>query len=188
MHTSSHCLNDPGRKVQLKLRKCDPEGLYYWTAWEFTALTDENSQPSELLCLGNDVTEAVEAEINLVKTVQERDSIPDNITDAFLVVDRGWQVIKLNRAFENILKVKQEDQMGRNLWKLFPDAVHLKFYSEAQRAMQEQIAVHFEEFYPSYNCWFEASVYPSEEGLNVFFRDITEKKPRSWNFRTLSIS
>src|SRR3546814_2560523 len=33
-----------------------------------------------------------------------------------------------------------------------------------------------EAFYPPYNRWFENRVYPSADGLTIYFRDITERK------------
>jgi light-regulated signal transduction histidine kinase (bacteriophytochrome) len=34
----------------------------------------------------------------------------------------------------------------------------------------------FEDFYPTLEKWFEISVYPSENGLSVYIKDITERK------------
>jgi signal transduction histidine kinase len=36
--------------------------------------------------------------------------------------------------------------------------------------------VHLEEFYPAFNTWLAVAAYPSEEGLTVYFRDVTERK------------
>jgi hypothetical protein len=47
---------------------------------------------------------------------------------------------------------------------------------EFERAMGDQIAVHFEMFYAPYETWFEHHVYPSPERLSIFFRDVTARK------------
>jgi hypothetical protein len=45
--------------------------------------------------------------------------------------------------------------------------------------MYNQGTVSFEEYYPEpLDAWFEVRVYPSETGLSVYFRDITERKDR----------
>jgi len=36
--------------------------------------------------------------------------------------------------------------------------------------------VHFEDYFPPLNRWFEISAYPSEKGLSVFFKDISQRK------------
>lgn len=43
--------------------------------------------------------------------------------------------------------------------------------------MESGQPVHFEEFYPEpLNLWLECSCYPSNEGLSVYFRDVTQRK------------
>jgi PAS domain S-box-containing protein len=42
--------------------------------------------------------------------------------------------------------------------------------------MSTNQVVHFEDYYKSLDKWFEVSVYPSENGLSVYFKDVTERK------------
>ena len=42
--------------------------------------------------------------------------------------------------------------------------------------MESQENLAFEEFYPPMNMWLELAVYPSNSGLSVFFKDITQRK------------
>ncbi len=42
--------------------------------------------------------------------------------------------------------------------------------------MESDNTVGFDEFYPPLNTWFEVRAYPSEEGLAVYFHDITTRK------------
>ncbi|NKE34417.1 PAS domain S-box protein [Natronococcus sp. JC468] len=55
--------------------------------------------------------------------------------------------------------------------------------------MYEQETVSFEEYYPEpLDSWFEVRAYPSETGLSVYFRDVTERTERERDlelFRTL---
>jgi len=177
------CITEPGKIVKISVRKWGPDGEFYWTAWEFMALTDEQGQPVELLCIGHDITEEVKAEKGLARTSYKMDVILDSITDGFFMIDRNWRLVRVNRRFEQLLNVRREEQIGRNIWELYPDAVHLRFYPEAHRAMRERKVAHFEEFYPAYNTWFAVAGYPSEEGLTVYMRDITEKKKQENQLR-----
>ncbi len=103
-------------------------------------------------------------------------NIFESMTDAFFGVNHQWEFTYLNRQAEHLLRRSREDLLGKNVWKEFPEAVSLKFYHEYQRAVAEQIAVVFEEFYPPLEAWFEVQAYPSPEGLSVYFRDVTERK------------
>jgi PAS domain S-box-containing protein len=177
------CISRPGQPVKLAIRKSGPTGDFYWTSWQFTGVTDPAGNTAEILCIGHDITEGVTAEIKYAKTSHKMDAILDTITDGFFVVDRNWRIIQANRAFEKLFHVRREEQVGRILWDLYPDAASRRFYAEAHQAMQEQQVVHLEEFYPAYNTWLAIAAYPSEEGLTVYFRDVTERKQQEHELR-----
>jgi signal transduction histidine kinase len=42
--------------------------------------------------------------------------------------------------------------------------------------MSEQTFVFLEEYYPPYDRWFENRIYPSADGISIFFHDISERK------------
>ncbi|MEI9910454.1 MAG: PAS domain-containing protein [Bacteroidota bacterium] len=52
----------------------------------------------------------------------------------------------------------------------------LSFFPQYQRALSEQVPVNFEEFFAPLSMWVDLSIYPSEKGLSVYFKDITERK------------
>lgn len=107
---------------------------------------------------------------------QERERILDRINEAFLATDQNWNVTYWNKQAQDVIGIKREDILGKNLWETFPEAKQLKFFQEYKRALKEQVSVQFEEYYPPLEEWLEVNVYPSEEGLSVFFRNITERK------------
>ncbi|MFC7081579.1 PAS domain S-box protein [Halorussus caseinilyticus] len=61
---------------------------------------------------------------------------------------------------------------------MFTEAEGTRFQREYERAMESQEAVSFVEYYPPLSTWFEVRAYPSETGLSVYFRDVTERKER----------
>lgn len=123
-----------------------------------------------------DITEKKSAEIEFEKAFKEKETILESIGDAFFAVDHDWTVTYWNKEAENVLMKPREEIIGKNLWVEYDDAIDLKFYSEYHKAVEEQTMVHFEEFYPGIDKWFEVSAYPSQNGLSVFFKDVTEKK------------
>lgn len=102
--------------------------------------------------------------------------ILESITDAFFTLDRNWHFTYLNPQTESVLQRQRQELLGKQIWSEFPDAVQTPFHQEYQRAMAEQVVVKFETFYAPLNTWFDVRAYPSEEGLSVYFRDITEQK------------
>lgn len=55
------CLLDPGKPVQVLLHKKAPRNPSLWSLWEFTCLVDENYSPSEIQCIGVDMSEQIKA-------------------------------------------------------------------------------------------------------------------------------
>ncbi|QIN84732.1 PAS domain S-box protein [Rubrobacter tropicus] len=102
--------------------------------------------------------------------------VVEGITDAFYALDRGWRFTYLNKTAERLLSGSRETLLGKNIWEEFPEASDLKFHREYHRALAEGRTVQFEEYYEPLEAWFEVTVYPSEEGLSVYFRDITRRK------------
>jgi PAS domain S-box-containing protein len=103
-------------------------------------------------------------------------TVLESITDAFLMFDHMWKVIRMNQKAEQLLRKNRDDIVGRIYWEVFPDAVDTISYRELHKAMVEQVAVSYEQFYPILNMWFEVRGYPSRDGIFVFFMDITERK------------
>ncbi|WP_162416098.1 sensor histidine kinase [Cyclobacterium roseum] len=87
-----------------------------------------------------------------------------------------WTVTYWNKQSEIILGRNKENVLGKNLWELYPDAVDSDFYVQYHRAMETGETVNFEEYYPTLDIWVEVTVYPSEIGLSVYFKDITLRK------------
>lgn len=115
-------------------------------------------------------------ELALQQSLQERSTILESIGDAFFAVDKNWTVLYWNKEAEKILGRNRDAMLGKNLWEQYADAVGLKFYTEYHRAMETGENVQFDEYYPATDQWFEVSAYPSEQGLSVYFKDVSIRK------------
>jgi PAS domain S-box-containing protein len=122
-------------------------------------------------------------EIELIATKNKILATLDSIQDGFYELDRDWNVTYWNREAERLLDTKRDEVLGKNLWEFFSEARLLKFYPEYYRAMTEKIPVHFEEFYLPNESWFDVNIFSSDNGLTVYFKDITEKKKSELEIR-----
>lgn len=101
----------------------------------------------------------------------------ETLTDAFFALDREWRLIYMNPVAHRMRTTTPWRELeGRSLWEAFPDLVGTRFETEYRRAVAERVSVHIEEYFEPIGRWFEAIAYPSDEGLAVFFRDVTERK------------
>ncbi len=102
--------------------------------------------------------------------------IVDRVTDAFFALDTGFRFTYLNDRAETLLERDREELIGRVMWDEFPQTVETQFPDGFHRAMDEQIPVSFEIYHTQLETWFEARAYPSESGLSVYMRDVTERR------------
>ncbi|AFY82013.1 adenylate/guanylate cyclase domain-containing protein [Oscillatoria acuminata] len=100
----------------------------------------------------------------------------ENMTDAFFAVDRQWRFSYANQKVGEILQRDPDNLLGKIIWEEFPETVGSKFEREYRKSAAEQVSVTFEDCSPFTDRCFEVRVFPSYEGLSVFFYDITQRK------------
>ncbi|WP_435153098.1 PAS domain-containing protein [Haladaptatus sp. DFWS20] len=104
---------------------------------------------------------------------RQMNTVYERVTDAFFALNDDWQFTFINGHGERLLDRSETELLGKNVWDVFPDAVNSQFESEYRRAMETQEPTTFEAYFDPLETLFEVHAYPSEEGLSVFFRDIT---------------
>ena len=106
------------------------------------------------------------------------DSILESISGGFFALDKQYRVTYWNRAAENGTGLKVEDVIGKNVFEVFPNASGAPLGEKYRIAMETRTYQDIETSYKDerFEAWFDVRIYPAEEGLSVFFQDITDKK------------
>lgn len=115
-------------------------------------------------------TDAAQASRQQVTNILER------IGDGFFALDNEWRFTYINHHAQLLLQKTRSQLIGKSIWDEFPEAVGSTFDREYRQARAQQIAVAFEEFYPPLNTWFAVHAYPAQDGLSVYFQNITDRK------------
>jgi PAS domain S-box-containing protein len=113
-------------------------------------------------------------------------TILERISDACVFLDRDWRYTYLNRKAGEIFGRDPKRLVGRHIWTEFPEGVGQKFYHAYHKAVREQAFEQLEEYYPPYNRWFENRIYPTPDGLAIFFQDVTERRRQELERRRLA--
>lgn len=148
---------------------------------EVTAAEDEwlelRAVPASegLVWFVRDVTERKRYEREMEEARHRLESTLERIDDAFFVLDTDETFVLLNSRAEFVLDVDADEVVGERFWDAFPAAVSTSFYHEFNEAIDTQEPTSFEEYYRPLDSWFEVNAYPSEDGLSVFLRDVTEQ-------------
>ncbi|WP_187266065.1 bifunctional diguanylate cyclase/phosphodiesterase [Alkalisalibacterium limincola] len=108
----------------------------------------------------------------------------DSMSDAFFTLDRDWRFTFLNKHAELLLGRGREVLLGRSLWEEYPTAIGSVFEREYRRAMSDNVSVAFEADFQRLESCFSVRAYPSEHGLAIYFRDVTEARRAAEGLRT----
>ncbi len=116
-------------------------------------------------------------------------SIMSSITDGLVVLDHNWCYIYANEQIFGMIGMRPEQLIGNCVWDLFPHAKGTKFYECCHRAVATGRTEHIEEYYPEpVNKRLECHCYPSDEGLSVYFHDVTARHQAEEEIRQLNAS
>ncbi len=116
-----------------------------------------------------DVTSTQTTQEAVVRTLE-------SMSDAFFALDRSWRFTYVNREGERVLRLPSSRLLGKSIWELFPGADGTEFGVEYRRAVDERRSVEFTAFYPPLQSWFEVRAHPSDDGLTVYFHDVTARR------------
>ncbi len=100
-----------------------------------------------------------------------------SMTDRYFELDREWRFTRINDQCLAYFKRKRQDFIGRSFSDVIPEVSGSVFEEEYRRAFHENVPVHFEArslVVPG--AWLDVHAYPTEEGLSVFMREVTELK------------
>ena len=103
-------------------------------------------------------------------------SLIERVSDAFVALDKNWLYTFVNEKAGEILLREPESLVGKNIWDEFPEGKYRLYYDVYHKAMEIQEYQYLEEFYPPFNKWLEKHIYPSPDGLTIFFKDVTDIK------------
>jgi PAS domain S-box-containing protein len=123
---------------------------------------------------------------NVKKSSRRTASILESITDAFVSIDRQWQISSINPQAANILGKNSQVLVGQELWNVFPPSLGKDRIEQYDRAIFNGKMETFEAQDTDSKNWFEVRAYPGREGLSIFFQNITDRKQSSLALQELN--
>ena len=145
-----------------------PSGERVWLSVSGTPLEDGEGAVFAL----NDITEQHQLEAEL-------DEVFGRVTDAFCALDEEFRFTHVNERAEELLQASADELIGENFWEAYPEAAEIDDVWETfHTALAEQEPGEYELYFDALGFWVETRVYPSESGLSVYFRDVSDRKER----------
>lgn len=160
--------------LELELQRRDGRRLVVRTIGE--AVRDDSGRVVRIQGAFQDVTDIRHAQRERRDLALRLQQTLETISDAVLMFDAEWRVVYLNPMGERLLHRRRSDLLGKNIWAEFPEAVGSRFQREYERAARTRSRVQFVEFFPPLETWFDVTAYPTDDGLVVYFRDVTARR------------
>ncbi|GAA4301641.1 PAS domain S-box protein [Nibribacter koreensis] len=138
--------------------------------------------------IAKDITAPKKQQLLQEATAKRLNTILESIKDAFFTIDKDWRFTYINQEFDKIMAVDTRKWIGRRIIDLYDEREpeNKNFYDNFQQAIDTQKPQHFEQFASSVQSWLDVSVYPSEEGLSIYFKEITDRKNAEAELKKLS--
>jgi PAS domain S-box-containing protein len=104
--------------------------------------------------------------------------ILESITGGFFALNSQYCITYWNHAAEAGTGLRETEVLGKNVFEVFPNASGAPLGEMYKLAMETKTFQNIETSYKDerFEAWFDVRIYPAEDGLSVFFQDISEKK------------
>ncbi|HEY9807527.1 MAG TPA: PAS domain S-box protein, partial [Candidatus Obscuribacterales bacterium] len=173
------------------------DGHSFWNELRISPIFSETGELLYFVGVQTDITQRKQAEEERLKLLaceqvaraeaevaRERiTNILESITDAFFAIDHEWRFTYINPQAERLLQKTQSQLLGQKLWDVFPEGVNSIFQEHYNRAIAKGVSVEFEGVCPVLGSWFEVHAYPTQDGLSVYFQDISDRKQAEQKLR-----
>lgn len=140
-------------------------------------LRDERGQIVGVFGVAHDVTERQRAFVEAASARDLLRDVLDRVVDGFVALDSDGIYTYVNAQAARMLgRDRPEDLLGRHIWTEFPEGIGQPFHEAYEQAMATQTPITLEQHFAPWQRWFENRIFPSPQGLSIFFTDVTERR------------
>ncbi len=109
----------------------------------------------------------------------------ESMSDGFVSLDRTWCYTYINAKAGELFGHTPAELLGKHIWTEFPEGVDQPFHTAYEQAMAGDKTICLEDYYAPWDQWYENHIYPTQDGISIFFTDITERKKREAELKRL---
>jgi diguanylate cyclase (GGDEF)-like protein len=135
----------------------------------------ESRQQAEILrvAIVNDIAAREIAARELAAAYEHVNSVLESTTDSVFTISPEWVILYGNQKAKADLP---DFKVGSSYWTCFPSVLNTPLEETLRVAMKERSIAKYQVYYAPNEQWYQGQVFPTDEGLTIFFRSITEEK------------
>jgi PAS domain S-box-containing protein len=110
------------------------------------------------------------------------------VDEGFCILDVNWNLLYINAIGAQLAGISKNeilDRNGRNHWETIQQTVGAIEEQQLRRCVAERVPVQFESRAPKLGRCLQIRAYPLDEGISIFFRDVSETKEREEKLRSM---
>ncbi len=108
----------------------------------------------------------------------QRSNVLNRVSDAIVSLNSDLEYTFANPQAEQLLDETEESLRGTYIWDAFPEVADTVAEQKITNALETGQEQSFERYNEALDRWFNVRIYPDEDGVSVFFTDISERKER----------
>ncbi len=167
---------DAWQPIEVTIINYNKSGKEYWVNLSLNPVINSHGEYTHWISIERDVTERKIQEQKLKETTQILVDTLESIQDGFYSLDSNWNVSYWNKEAERISGRKREEMIGKNFWEVYEGVVSEKINRIFHKAKATNKPIRIEVYSKQAKNWLEINAFPSEMGLTVYFKNITERK------------
>lgn len=133
-------------------------------------------QPAKIVGSAQDISEMKLLEQERNKIWVNLEDTLNNINDGFYALDKRLHFTKVNKNFEMEVGLSADQIIGKKVTEIFPGFDERMAYAHIKKVMHDKVPDKFEAYSRHFKKWLSFNAYPTEEGVAVYFNDITERR------------
>jgi PAS domain S-box-containing protein len=124
-----------------------------------------------------DISERKNADAALAEAHERTRRVLRSITEGYYSLDAQWRFVELNPVAEQHFGKPATELVGKQIWRQTGTLRESRIYQKFRDAVSSGQPVQFEaESRLRAGSWSALYLYPRQDGLEVYFQDITERK------------
>jgi diguanylate cyclase (GGDEF)-like protein/PAS domain S-box-containing protein len=139
-----------------------------------------------LYATARDVTEPYRIRLDLQKSHEQVRTLLESINDGFFSVNRNWEITYANTRAAAFVGVDRDEAIGKVVWDVAGGLAESEIAQHLRAAMASGEGATFEAFYEPVGVWVSERIYVHEDGLSVFFHDISDRVAREARLEELA--
>ncbi|HBG71581.1 MAG: hypothetical protein A2W93_08065 [Bacteroidetes bacterium GWF2_43_63] len=147
-----------------------------WFEIFISPVLENDGSSTSIAMTSRNITDAKTANDTLKAEHDHLVDVLESMSDAFVSIDTDWFYTYVNQKAGEIFGKDPQWLTGKHIWTVFPEGVGQPFQKNYEKVMKQRVPVSMEEYYPPLDKWFENRIYPTENGISIFFHDITDIK------------